>query len=64
MSLSREIIFNEDSEKSLYIYIPIINDECLEEVESFYVNINTSMECVKLPVQTSQRIYIYNDDGM
>ena len=64
VSLSREIIFDEDSEKSVYISIPIINDECLEERESFYVNINSSMDCVNLPIETTQEIYIYNDDGM
>ena len=61
--LTHEIIFNENSEKYVYVYIPILNDECLEEDESFSVNITTSMDCVKLVGNTSVDVYILNDDG-
>ena len=60
IGVSKEIILNADvSYKN--VYIPIINDECLEYDEYFFVELSTSLPCVNL-VNDTVTIAIENDD--
>ena len=60
--LSHEIIFDENSVNPHRVYIPILNDDCLEYDEYFSVILTTNMDCVTL-VNDSVIINITNDDG-
>ena len=59
--LSKEIIFNADTSPSRAVYIPIINDDCVEYDEYFFVDLSTSLSCVNL-VNDSVNITIEDDD--
>ena len=59
--LSKEIIFNADTSPSQAVYIPIINDDCLEYDEYFFVDLSTSLSCVNLVNDTANMV-IEDDD--
>lgn len=60
--ISQKIIFNKDMTGPQRIYIPLVNDECLEEKEeNFTVKLSTPMQCVDL-VDDVVTIYIQDDD--
>ena len=44
------------------VNIPILGDECLEEMESFYVSLSSNQSCVEFGLDEIQ-VYIEEDDG-
>ena len=62
IALSHEIIFDENSVNPHRVYIPILNDICLEYDEYFSVRLTTNMDCVTI-VNDLVIINITNDDG-
>ena len=61
--MSQELIFNGDSPTSFYVFVPVLNDECLEDTESFKVNITTLMDCVEIVGDSYAVVEIFDDDG-
>ena len=59
VGISRSIIFNEDTGNQQTVYIPIVNDECLENDEYFSVTLSSAMDCV---VITNDQVNITIDD--
>ena len=59
VAISRSIIFNEDTGNQQTVYIPIVNDECLENDEDFNVLLSSTMSCV---VVTTGEVTITIDD--
>ena len=60
--IDQKIIFNKDMLGPQSIYIPIVNDECLEEKKEYFtVKLSTAMDCVDL-VDDEVTIYIQDDD--
>ena len=60
--ISQKIVFNKDMLGPQSIYIPIVNDECLEEKEEYFtVKLSTPMDCVNL-VDDVVTIHIQDDD--
>ena len=59
VAISRSIIFNEDTGNQQTVYIPIVNDECLENDEYFSVTLSSVMDCV---VITNDQVNITIDD--
>ena len=58
-----QIIFNNYSVNPHRLYIPIVNDECVEQGrENFFVHISTSMDCVALRNEYVE-VTIIDDDG-
>ena len=62
VSIARDIIFNEDSGLTQTVYIPIINDECLENNETFSVTLSSNMSCVEI-LENEVNITIDDDDS-
>ena len=60
--MTKEIVFNNYTERVHRLYIPIINDECVEYDEYFIVKISTDMDCVYL-VNYTAHITILDDDS-
>ena len=60
IGISKEIILNADIPYK-NVYIPIVNDECLEYDEYFFVDLTTSLPCVNL-VNDTISITIEEDD--
>ena len=59
--VTREIIFNNDTDREQRVYIPLFNDDCVEYDEYFFVNLTTSIDCVKFDVYYV-KINILDDD--
>ena len=62
VSIARDIIFNEDSGLTQTVYIPIVNDECLENNETFSVTLSSNMSCVEI-MESEVNITIDDDDS-
>ena len=60
--VTKEIAFNNYTERVHPLYIPIINDDCFEYDEYFSVKVTTDMECVYL-VNDTAHITILEDDS-
>lgn len=58
--ISKEVIFDENSENPQRVYVPILNDDCVEYDEYFLVNVTTNMDCVLLV--NSVHVTILDDD--
>ena len=58
----QELFLNGDSPNPYSIYIPIKNDECVEDDENFFVYIYADSDCVELDDYNSS-ITILDDDG-
>lgn len=59
---TQKIIFNSDMLGPQGVYIPIFNDECLEEKEEYFtVKLTTEMDCVNL-ADNEVTITIQDDD--
>lgn len=59
--VQHDILFDEYSDREWVVYVPIINDECLEYDETFTVHINAS-DCVNVTTDYVT-ITIVNEDG-
>ena len=59
--VSQQIIFNAETESLQRVYIPIINDECVEYDEYFSVDLSTTSPRVNT-VNNSLNITIEDDD--
>lgn len=46
--VSHKIVFNSDMLGPQRVYIPLLNDDCLENEELFSVTLTTEMDCVVL----------------
>ena len=62
IAIAHDIIFNEDTGLTQIVYIPIINDECLEYNETFSVTLSSNMTCVSI-VDENITITIDDDDS-
>lgn len=63
ITVSHDIIFDYDTYTTQRLYIPVVNDDdCVEEDETFYVNLYTSMDCVHVR-NDSLPITIVDDDS-
>ena len=60
--VSRDILFNENTDTVQTVLIPILNDECLENEEDFNVTLTTEMDCVQLD-DDRLTITIVDDDS-
>ena len=60
--VSRDILFNENTDTVQTVLIPILNDECLENEEDFNVTLTTEMDCVQLD-DDMLTITIVDDDS-
>ena len=57
----KEIIFDFESDPYALVYIPLFNDECVENDEDFHVELFSSLDCVNV-VNGSVHIAIEDDD--
>ena len=60
--ITRDIIFNEETDYTQIVYVPIKNDECLEYNETFSVTVSSNMSCVII-VTGEVSITIDDDDS-
>ena len=59
----QELIFNEETSNTQIVFVPILNDVCLEEdTEYFSVVATSDMDCVEI-VNGEVTIMIDDDDG-
>ena len=59
----QELIFNEETSNTQTVFVPILNDVCLEEYGEFFSVVATSdTDCVEI-VNGEVTIMIYDDDG-
>ena len=59
----QELIFNEKTSNTQTVFVPILNDVCLEEdIEYFSVVLSSYMDCVEI-VNESVTIRIDDDDS-
>ena len=59
VAITQDIIFNENTGLTQIVYIPIKNDECLENDETFNVKLSSTMNCVNI---TTGEVTITIDD--
>ena len=59
VAIAQDIIFNENTSLTQVVYIPIKNDECLENNETFNVKLYSTMDCVNI---TTGEVTITIDD--
>lgn len=59
--VSYDIIFNSNTTSTHRVYIPLLNDDCVELDEYFSVALTTSLNCVNL-VNDTVNITITEDD--
>ena len=60
--LEIQLVFDEGLDLTQCVYIPILNDECLEDYEEmFYILLSSDQECV-LFENTSYEATIIDDD--
>ena len=58
-----DLIFNEQTSNEQTVYVPILNDDCLEEkLEDFTVVASSDMDCVDI-VDGEVTINIEDNDG-
>ena len=63
ITVSHDIIFDYYTDTPQRLYVPVVNDDdCVEENETFYVNLYTSMDCVHVR-NDSLPITIVDDDS-
>ena len=62
VAIAHDIIFNEDTGLTQIVYIPNINDECLEYNETFSVTLSSNMTCVSIGTE-KVTITIDDDDS-
>ena len=62
VAITRDIIFNEETDYTQIVYVPIKNDECLEYNETFSVTVSSNMSCVII-VTGEVNITIDDDDS-
>ena len=62
VAITHDIIFNKDTGLTQIVYIPIINDECLEYNETFSVTLSSNMTCVSIGTE-KVTITIDDDDS-
>ena len=62
IELDTLLVFDEGLATTQCVYIPVLNDECLEyESESFYISLSSEQDCVRFS-NDSYEAYIIDDD--
>lgn len=62
IELSTSLVFDKGLDTTQCVYIPILNDECLEyNNESFEINLSSDQDCVRFS-NDSYKAYIIDDD--
>ena len=61
--MCQELIFNEETSNTQIVFVPILNDVCLEEYGEYFSVVATSdMDCVEI-VNGEVTIIIDDDDS-
>ena len=60
--VSHVLVFTPNTISPLRVYVPLLNDDCLEYDEYFFVVASTNMDCVNLD-DDNVTIHILDDDG-
>ena len=62
IELETSLVFDEGLDTTQCVYIPVLNDECLEYVsESFEISLSSDQDCVRFN-NDSFEAYIIDDD--
>lgn len=62
IELDASLVFDKGLDTTQCVYIPVLNDECLEYVnESFYIYLSSDQDCVQFS-NDSYEAYIIDDD--
>ena len=62
VAVNKYILFSPERSLIECVHIPILNDECLEDEECFYVSMLSNETCVQIGENDTARVTIFDND--
>ena len=63
VAVDKYILFSPERSLIECVHIPVLNDECVEDKECFYVSLSPTDECVEIGENDTARVTIIDDDS-